>query len=204
MAALKGTYGLIIDLRDESGGNLSSLRLVSYLIPKPGITVALLSRPFLERLGGAPERVDLSRVPRVSGAYTTAAIIEAMKRNNGGAAFSTEDVGDRLYRGRVVVLINSGTGSASEGFAAMVKSQKSVTLVGHTTLGALLGGERFDLPGGWVLTVPTHASWGPDGKRYVDQAVTPDVEVTWTLQDLCEGRDPDIAKALDLFGRALP
>ena len=173
---------------------------MSYLIPKPGITIALLSRPFLELLGGAPEQVDLSRLPRVSGAYTTAAIIEAMKRNKGGAAFYTEDVGDRLYRGRVVVLINSGTGSASEGFAAMVKSQKSVTLVGHTTLGALLGGERFDLPGGWVLTVPTHASWGPDGKRYIDQSVTPDVEVTWTRQDLCEGRDPDIAKALDLLG----
>jgi C-terminal processing protease CtpA/Prc len=100
---------------------------------------------------------------------STAAIIEAMKRNKGGAAFYTEDVGDRLYRGRVVVLINSGTGSASEGFAAMVKSQKSVTLVGRTTLGALLGGERFGLPGGWVLTVPTHASWGPDGRRYIDQ-----------------------------------
>jgi hypothetical protein len=37
-------------------------------------------------------------------------------------------------------------------------------------------------------------------KRYIDQAVTPDIEVTWTRQYLCEGRDPDIAKALDLFG----
>src|ERR1700720_1446776 len=142
MTALKGTSGLIIDLRDESGGNLSFLRLVSYLIPGPRMTVALLSRPFLERLGGAPEQVDLSKVPRVSGAYTTAAIIEAMKKNNGGAAFYTEDMGDRLYRGRVVVLINSGTGSASEGFAAVMRGQKSVTLVGHTTLGALLGSER--------------------------------------------------------------
>ena len=200
MAALKGTYGLIIDLRDESGGNLSSLRLVSYLIPGPRMTAALLSRPFLERLGSAPEIVDLSKVAHVSGAYTTAAIIEAMKKNNGGAAFYTEDVGDRLYRGRVVILVNSGTGSASEGFAWVMKNHKSVTLVGHKTLGALLGGERFDLPGGWVLTVPTHASWGPDGKRYVDQAVTPDVEVIWTRQDLCEGRDPDMAKALDLLG----
>jgi carboxyl-terminal processing protease len=200
MTALKGTSGLIIDLRDDSGGNLSFLRLVSYLIPGPRMTVALLSRPFLERLGSAPELVDVSKVAHVRGAYTTAAIIEAMKRNNGGAAFYTEDVGDRFYHGRVVVLINSGTGSASEGFAAVMKGQKSVTLVGHTTLGALLGGERFDLPGGWVLTVPTHASWGPDGKRYIDQAVTPDIEVTWTRQYLCEGRDPDIAKALDLFG----
>lgn len=200
MAALRGTSGLIIDLRDDSGGNLSSLRLVSYLIPGPRMMVALLSRPFLERMGGAPALVDVSKVPHVSGAYATAAIIEAMKRNNGGAAFYTEDVGDRLYRGRVVSLINSGTGSAAEGFAALMKNQNAVTLVGHKTAGALLGAERFDLPGGWVLTLPTHASWGPDGQRYVDHAVTPDVELTWTRQDLCEGRNPDISKALDLLG----
>ena len=41
----------------------------------------------------------------------------------------------------------------------------------------MLGGELFPLAGGWTLTVPTHASWGPDGERYVDTPVTPDVEV---------------------------
>jgi carboxyl-terminal processing protease len=199
MKAVKDTYGLIIDLRNDSGGNLSSLRLISYLIPGPKMTVALLSRPFLEKLGGAPEQINLSKIPRVSGVYTTRGILDAMKNNAGGVAFYTEDVGSARYLGKVILLINKGTGSASEGFAAVLKGQRSITLVGETTAGQLLGGERFDLPGGWQLTVPTHASWGPDGKRYIDQSVSPDVEVKWTLPDFCEQRDPDLARALELL-----
>ena len=204
MDALKDTYGLIIDLRDDSGGNISSIRLASYFLPGSQMAVALLSRPFLERLGSAPEQLDLAGIAHVTGAYTNRAIFEAMKNNHGGAAFDTEDLMARRYRGRVILLINRGTGSASEGFAWMLKNKKNITLVGRTTAGVILGSETFDLPGGWILTVPTHAAWGPDGKRYVDQPVAPDVEVKWTRQDFCDQRDPDMAKALDLLSQAKP
>jgi carboxyl-terminal processing protease len=199
MEAVKDTYGLIIDLRDNSGGNISSIRLVSYLFPGPQMVVTLANRAFLEKIGAAPDHLDLSKVPRVSGIYTTRGIIDAMKNNRGAAAFYTEDVGSRRYRGKVIVLINNKTGSAAEGFAWMLKGRDSVTLVGGTTAGALLGGETFDLPGGWTLTVPTHASWGPDGKRYVDTPVNPDMEVKWSRQYFCDQIDPDMVKALDLL-----
>ena len=126
-----------------------------------------------------------------------------MKNNGGAAAFYTEDVGTRRYRGKVILLINKETGSASEGFAWMLKGRNSITLVGETTAGVVLGGEPFPLARGWTLTVPTHASWGPDGKRYVDIPVTPDVEIKWTRQHLCDQRDPDITKALDLEGLSI-
>lgn len=199
MEAVKDTYGLIIDLRDGSGGNISCIRLGSYFSQGPQMAVTLASRAFLEKVGSAPDQLDLNKVPRVSGIYTTRGIIDAMKNNGGAAAFYTEDVGTRRYRGKVILLINNETGSASEGFAWMLKGRNSVTLVGGTTAGVVLGGEPFNLGGGWTLTVPTHASWGPDGKRYVDTAVTPDVEVKWTRQHFCDQRDPDIAKALDLL-----
>ncbi len=198
MSDLKNTVGLIIDVRENSGGNLSALRLASYFIPEPRMAVALLTRTYLDRQGSAPERLDVSRLRRVSGAYTTEKILDAMKNNRGGAAFYSEKT-PYSYPGKVVVLTNSETGSAGEGFAWMMKGLKSVTLVGGATAGAVLGGEPFNLPGGWVLTVPTHASWGPDGNRYVDQSVSPDVEVTWTRADLCEQRDPDIARALEIL-----
>jgi carboxyl-terminal processing protease len=199
MEAVKDTYGLIIDLRDSSGGNISCIRLGSYFSQGPQMAVTLANRAFLEKVGSAPDQLDLNKVPRVSGIYTTSGIIDAMKNNGGAAAFYTEDVGTRRYRGKVILLINKETGSASEGFAWMLKGRNSVTVVGGTTAGVVLGGEPFPLAGGWTLTVPTHASWGPDGKRYVDTPVTPDVEVKWTRQHLCNQRDPDIAKALDLL-----
>ncbi|MEA2205160.1 MAG: carboxyl-terminal processing protease [Blastocatellia bacterium] len=199
MEAVKDTYGLIIDLRDGSGGNISCIRLGSYFFQSPQMAVTLANRAFLEKVGSAPDQLDLNKVPRVSGIYTTSGIIDAMKNNGGAAAFYTEDVGPRRYRGKVILLINKETGSASEGFAWMMKGRNSVTLVGETTAGVVLGGEPFNLGGGWTLTVPTHASWGPDGKRYVDTPVTPDVAVKWTRQHVCEQRDPDLAKALDLL-----
>jgi carboxyl-terminal processing protease len=199
MEDLKGSVGLIIDVRDNNGGNVSALRLVSYFTPGPRLGVALLSRPFLERLGGAPEQIDPGRLPRVSGVYTDAGVFEALKKNGGGAAFYTEDLGERPYRGKVIILVNERTASAAEGFAWVMKTQKAGTLIGQPTAGELLGGEGFDLPGGWKLTVPSHAVWGWQGNRYVDQPTPPDVEVKWRRRDLCEGRDPDIAKALELL-----
>jgi carboxyl-terminal processing protease len=199
MEAVKDTYGLIIDLRDSSGGNISCIRLGSYFSQGSQMAVTLASRSFLEKVGSAPDQLDLNKVPRVSGIYTTSGIIDAMKSNGGAAAFYTEDIGTRRYRGKVILLINKETGSASEGLAWMLKGRTAVTLIGETTAGVVLGGEPFSLGGGWTLTVPTHASWGPDGKRYVDTPVTPDVEIKWTRQHFCEQRDPDISKALDLL-----
>jgi C-terminal processing protease CtpA/Prc len=192
MEDLKGSVGLIIDVRDNNGGNVSALRLVSHLASGPRLGIALLSRPFLERLGSAPEQIDPGRLPRVSGVYTGAGVFEAMKKNNGGAAFYTEDLGERLYRGKAIILVNEETASAAEGFAWVMKTLKAGTLIGQPTAGELLGGERFDLPGGWTLTLPTHAVWGSQGNRYVDQSTPPDIEVKWRRQDLCEGHDPDI------------
>ncbi|HYJ89504.1 MAG TPA: hypothetical protein VEW46_25810 [Pyrinomonadaceae bacterium] len=74
----------------------------------------IVTSAFLEKVGSAPDRLDLNKVPRVSGIYTTRGIIDAMKNNGGAAAFYTEDVGTRRYRGKVILLINKETGSASE------------------------------------------------------------------------------------------
>jgi carboxyl-terminal processing protease len=125
-----------------------------------------------------------------------------MSKNGGGAAFYTEDLGAKRYRGRVIVLLNRSTGSASEGFAWAMKSQAKATLIGAESAGALLGSERFDLLRGWVLTLPTHAAWGPDGHQYIDKAVSPSIAVHWARDDYCAERDPDISKALEILTQA--
>ena len=145
---MKDTYGLIIDLRDASGGNISCIRSGSYfsqgLSEDPQMAVTLASRAFLVK-GWFRARPVLpeSKVPRVSGIYTTSGIIRAMKTNGGAAAFYTEDMGTCCYRGKVILLLNNETGSASEGFAWRLKGRNSVTLVGGTTAGVVLGGEPF-------------------------------------------------------------
>lgn len=200
MSELKDTDSLIIDVRHNSGGNLSATRLASYFISgPPRIEVALFSRAYLKALGHKVTAADVAAAPKVSGAYTTAAIRAAVAAHNGGAVFMTEDMGDKRYTKPVVVLIGGNTGSAAEGFAWVMRAYAKATLVGRKTAGALLSGERFDLPDGWKITVPVQGLWGPDGTDYRDRAVSPSVAIKWTRNDLCSGHDPDITEALRIL-----
>ena len=202
MGELRVTDGLIVDIRNNPGGNLSALRLVSYFTPGPRFAVALLSRPFFQGSSSASDRLApemIAKLPRITGAYSTPKIIEAMKQNRGGAAFYT-DGGLPQYRGKIIVLVNERTASAAEGFAGIVKGLPNVTLVGRTTAGAMVGAETFTMAGGWTLRFPTHASWRADGSAWRDEAVVPDVSVPLTREHLCNGRDDDIAKAFELLG----
>lgn len=199
MADLRNTAGLIIDVRDNSGGNTSFIRLSSYFGGGQHLVFALLTRPYLERLRRAPEQIDPAALPKAVGAYTDAGVFEAMRRNGGAVSLYSEDFGEKGYRGKVVVLINESTGSAAEGFAWHMMLETKATLIGRATAGVLLGAEYYTLPGGWRLSVPTHAGWGPDGKPVIDKPVSPHVETRWALRDVCDGRDPDITKALDVL-----
>jgi carboxyl-terminal processing protease len=205
MTQLANTEGLVIDVRENSGGNLSYLRLVSYLADEPGLAVALLARPFLSSWGRAPIQVDsstLTSLPKVTGAYRTTDIIGAFRRHGGGAAFYLEDLRSRGYRRPVVILAGSRTGSAAEGFVGTMKGRPRITVVGQPTAGALIGAETFGLPFGWRLTLPTHAGYGPDGRLYHDTQLSPDFVVPLQRSDLCTGRDAALAKALELLRTA--
>jgi carboxyl-terminal processing protease len=199
MTELKDTNGLIIDIRANSGGNASALRLQSYFGSGAAPSFALFARPYLAALGRPITRADVLGAAKTVGAYTDEAIFAAVTSNKGAATFWSEDVGDKRYTRPVIVLTGEDTGSAAEGFAWSMRPLPQVKFVGRTTAGALLSADRFPLPGGWTLTVPVQGVWGADGVDYRDRALTPDVTVNWTRGDMCTGQDPDIAAALKLL-----
>ncbi|TRO96691.1 hypothetical protein FKB34_01595 [Glycocaulis profundi] len=199
MAALGGTGALIIDLRANSGGNTSALRLASHFMPEGAAPAfALFARGHLDALGRAPDADDIADGPRVAGAYTDAAVFEAVSAHDGAAVFLTDPLDGRRYEGAVIVLIGPDTGSAAEGFAWLLRTRSAARFVGRETAGALLSGERFALPGGWTLTVPVHGIWGPDGQDLADAPVAPDIATAWSREDLCSGADPDLEAAFAL------
>jgi carboxyl-terminal processing protease len=197
MEALKDTDGLIIDLRWNSGGNASALRLASYFTEGSIPGLVLLSREYLDRLGHAPTAADVLAAPRVDRPYTDAAVFAGLAANHGGEALWTEDLRGRRYTKPVAVLIGENTGSAAEGFAWIMKLKTHADLLGRRTSGELLSGEEFDLGHGWRLTLPTAGIWGPDGVNYGDKAVQPDNTVPNSRADLCSGRDPEIEAGMD-------
>lgn len=203
MEELGDAQALVIDLRGNTGGNASSLRLASYFAPGAEASFVLLARPYLAALGHPPTAADIAAVPRVEGAYTTEAIMAAVIANNGGATFWTEAV-DQPFRRPVYLLIGPDTGSAAEGFAWYMKMRTPARLIGRPSAGALLSSESISIGGGWKVTLPVHGIWGPDGRDFGDRAVEPHVAVNWTREDLCAGRDPDLDLALRMAAEAAP
>lgn len=201
MTELKDTSALIIDIRNNSGGNASGFRLASYFLKGEAPGFALFARPYLEKLGHKVTEADVLAAPKVTGAYTDAAIFAAVNAHKGAATFWSEDVGAMRYAKPVAILIGEDTASAAEGFAWAMRKVPGVTFIGHKTAGVLLSADRFALPGGWSLTVPVQGVWGGDGIDYLDRALSPDVSVKWTRADMCEGRDPDILAARKLLIR---
>lgn len=189
MAELKGTHGLVIDIRANSGGNISSMRLLSYFIEGGGPAFALFSRPYLQRLKHSVTAADVAQAPMVIGRYRGDDVAEALSKGGGAALFHLEDLGPKRYRAPVVVLIGPGTGSAGEGFAWGMKTRSHARLIGEPTAGAILSGEDFEIAPGWWLTVPVAGHWSTTGEKLDDKAVAPHETLRETRANLCTGRD---------------
>lgn len=201
MAAVRDTDGLLIDVRNNSGGNTSALRLLAYFA-EAGPAVALLSRPFLETLDGPLKASDLTSIHRVERAYTTEGVFKAVAAGEGAVMLMIEDIGDLRYEKPVVVLIGPETGSAAEGFAWGAREQTGAVLVGRPTAGALLSSDRFDLPEGWSVTLPVHGNWSPDGRDYGDKAVPPHIKTVQTREAICRNEDRDLVAAIEALETA--
>jgi carboxyl-terminal processing protease len=197
MSQLMESQALIIDLRNNSGGNASALRLASYFGNGAEPAVILFARSYLEELGRPVSEADVLAAPRIDAAYTDEAVFEAISANGGGAAFWTEEIPQK-YERPVYVLVGEETGSAAEGFAWYMRERTHAVLIGRVTAGALLSSETFEIGEGWSVVVPVHGLWGTDGTDYGDRAVPPDKKVAWMRDDLCSGRDPDVETALSL------
>jgi len=99
------------------------------------------------------------------------------------------------YAGPVVVLIDELVASSAENMlAALVDSGRAQT-VGRTTSGASGNPLNFRLPGGASAHFSTGDFRRLDGTRIEGRGITPDVPVTWTLEDFYAGRDPDLLAA---------
>jgi carboxyl-terminal processing protease len=105
-------------------------------------------------------------------------------------------LGSAEYGGRVVVLVDGGTGSAAESFAAVLQAHARAKVVGRRTAGAVLASRFHGLPGGGELQLSREDYVAPKGRRIEGAGVEPDLAVPRQLADLRAGRDADLDAAL--------
>lgn len=99
----------------------------------------------------------------------------------------------------VVVLVNQGSASASEIVAGAIQDTGRGILVGTQTYGKGSVQKVHELSDGSQLRV-TIAHWfTPGGRDIHEEGLSPDVEVTLTVENMQAGQDKQLDKALELL-----
>jgi C-terminal processing protease CtpA/Prc len=120
--------------------------------------------------------------------------------------------GDKAFKGKLVVLVDSESGSAAELFARVIQLEKRGTVVGDRSAGAVMESIRyghFFNRGGSVfnaakvfygMSITDADLLMADGKSLERVGVTPDEIVLPTGADLAARRDPVMSRAAELVG----
>ena len=105
----------------------------------------------------------------------------------------------QLKDAKVVILINKGSASASEIVAGALHDNKGIKLIGEKTFGKGSVQQVENLRYGTALKI-TVAKWlTPKGRSISDEGIEPDIEVNRTEEDIKEGRDPQLEKAIEVI-----
>ncbi|MEW6128666.1 MAG: S41 family peptidase [Acidobacteriota bacterium] len=114
--------------------------------------------------------------------------------------------GDKPFAGRLVVLIDSKSGSAAELFARLMQIEKRGTIIGDQSSGSVMRSKVYIRELGVDKIVPFAVSVTDadvimtDGKSLEHIGVTPDERLIPTAEDLAAGRDPVLARAAAILG----
>ncbi len=104
----------------------------------------------------------------------------------------------------LVVLIDGGTASASEIVAGALSDRQRATLIGSKSFGKGSVQLVFDLSDGSSVHV-TSARWLTPNHRTLDgNGLEPDIPVTTTQEDIDNGRDPVLERAVQTLQEAAP
>jgi C-terminal processing protease CtpA/Prc len=200
---------LIIDLRNNPGGRVAEVvELNSYLTDKNFVMLQnaeVTSKTSMWKLG------VFSKIPKVSYPfiatgypfYMLFSYLRTQKNNDGKYTYSLvgskeRDCKSNHFSGKIYVLINGGSFSASCLLAATLKANKNVTFVGEETGGGFNSTVAGLLP---VLTLPNTKlplRIGLMDVKTTNQTdvfghgIYPDIEIIPTIKDKIDNKDPEM------------
>ena len=191
---LRDCTRLIVDLRGNPGGGGGGLRLMSYLTPdKLPVGYSLTQ----QRAAKGFRREDLPRFGKIPSRKI--ALIPLLLRfalSDKSILMVTEGLGPQPFHGRIVLLVNQHTASASETITGFAKENRLATIVGTKTAGQVLGGTGFKVGHGFVLRLPVVGFRTWNGNTLEGKGVEPDQVTELSREALKEGRDNQLQEAI--------
>jgi len=179
----KHAKNLVLDLRNNGGGYVWALQnLAGYLIPEDKPLGTFINKQSWEKFT-AGKKIDTKKIN-----LTEVAAAEPKKLSPISKA--------TLFTGKVIVLVNGNTGSASEMMAAALRENVGAKVVGAKSAGAVLASTMAPLPGGYMLQYPFEDYVTIKGLRLEGNGVKPDYEAGTPKSRFEE--DPGVKIALKL------
>jgi len=164
MSEASKAKNLILDLRNNGGGVvLNMLHLCGHFLDDDTILGTFINRGLIrqyvrENEGGKP--TDLKAIAE----WAEMGKIKPIRNRVG------------QFSGNVAVLVNGGSGSASEITAAALKEHRGSPIIGTKSAGAVLVSMMSPLPGGWSLQFPLMDYVTYRGVRLEGNGLVPDAE----------------------------
>lgn len=153
---------IIVDLRNNGGGRVDNLlHLSSFFLDTSEPLGTFISRQNYESFISEHER-DPENILEV--AAFTQAKVRPMRRDA------------TPFEGDIVVLINRGSGSASEMFAAAMREYREAALIGAESAGAVLASIMRPIHGNFLLQFPVTDYVTIKGRRLEGNGLEPDIE----------------------------
>ncbi|MBA3559230.1 MAG: PDZ domain-containing protein [Gemmatimonadaceae bacterium] len=156
--------------------------------------------------GGGDESALLALVGSF---FKTDVAIGNLRRRSGAEPLKAKGSGDKAYLGKLVVLVDSESGSASEVFARTIQITRRGTVIGDRTAGAVMRSRTFGHLAGqeraiyYATSVADATVTLSDGGTLEGEGVTPDELLLPSSQDITAGRDPVLSRAAALVGVAI-
>jgi carboxyl-terminal processing protease len=134
--------------------------------------------------------------------------IGELKGRNGTKPLIAKGRGKSAIGGKLIVLIDSDSASASEIFSRTVQLEKRGTVIGDHSSGAVMTSQSF-VHAAQIDAINVTQYWSSitiedvvlsNGERLEGLGVTPDEEIVPTPADVAAGRDPILARAAALAG----
>ncbi len=168
---------LVVDLRSNGGGAVVNLNhFLSMLMPNQTPIGTFISKSVAD---------DYAKMkPATADPLTIAAWAPKKFKTNRREAVEP-------FTGKIAVLLNRGSASASEICAAALKESRGAAIVGSKSAGAVLASTYRQLPGGFELQYPFEDYVTIKGTRLEGHPLEPDVAVEVT--------DDVVQKAIDFL-----
>ena len=104
----------------------------------------------------------------------------------------------------LAVLVDEGTASMGEIFAAAIQEHRVGRVIGQTTAGAVAASRFIPLSGGSALQISIEQVFSGAGAPLDRVGVRPDEEVSLDIDQLRQGRDTQLERAMSYLSSASP